>query len=207
VPSGGDSSVQPEESHSSVPHSSVPHSPVPHSPVPHSPVPHSPVPLPDRRPEAVGFLLSQLGFEVSARFGKLMAEVDLEPRQFALMRAIEASEGHSQNAVAEWLRIPASSMVALIDQLEERGLIERRLHPTDRRSRTLHTTRAGRELLESATELAMGLELTICAGIEEAERSRMLDLLARVADNLGLVQGLHPGATAVHGSQDLTNPP
>jgi DNA-binding MarR family transcriptional regulator len=154
-----------------------------------------PLPLPDHRPRAVGFLLSQLGFEVSSRFTKLMADVDLDPRQFALMRAIHASEGHSQNAVGEWLRIPPSSMVALVDHLEERGLVERRPHPTDRRSRTLHMTPEGRVALERATEVTIGFEQTLCRGFDETDRSRLLELLSLVADNLGLVQGLHPGAT------------
>jgi len=77
-------------------------------------------PLPDRPAQAVGFLLSQLGFETARRFGLLMAEVELEPRQFALMRAIAACEGQSQNAIGGWLRIPASSMVAVIDHPEAR---------------------------------------------------------------------------------------
>ena len=158
------------------------------------------LPLPDHRPRAVGFLLSQLGFEVSSRFTKLMADVDLDPRQFALMRAIHASEGHSQNAVGEWLRIPPSSMVALVDHLEERGLVERRPHPTDRRSRTLHMTPAGTKMLETATQLTIEFEQTICSGFDETDRTRLLDLLSAVADNLGLVQGLHPGATRDPGS-------
>jgi DNA-binding MarR family transcriptional regulator len=162
-------------------------------------------PLPGRRPQAVGFLLSQLGFETSSRFAKLMAELDLEPRQFALMRAIEASEGLSQNAVGEWLRIPPSSMVALIDHLEARGLVERRQHLTDRRSRTLHMTREGRDLLAGATELAMGLELTICEGFSSPDRTRLMDMLVQVADNLGLVQGLHPGSIGEHDSPHWTD--
>jgi len=167
----------------------------------------TPSPLPDHRPQAVGFLLAQLGFEVSNRFGKLMAEVDLEPRQFALMRAIAASEGQSQNAVGEWLRIPPSSMVALIDHLEDRGLVERRRHPTDRRSRTLHMTPEGRELLVSATDLAMDLEMTICRGFKEGERAQVLDLLAQAADNLDLVQGLHPSDAGEENSPHLTEAP
>ena len=164
-------------------------------------------PLPDHRPQAVGFLLAQLGFEVSSRFGKLMAKVDLEPRQFALMRAIAASEGQSQNAVGEWLRIPPSSMVALIDQLEDRCLVERRRHPTDRRSRTLHMTPEGRELLASATDLAMDLERTICRGFTEDERAQVLDLLAQAEDNLDLVQGLHPSDAGEEGSPHFTEAP
>ena len=151
-------------------------------------------PLPGHAPQAVGFLLSQLGFETARRFGLLMAEVDLEPRQFALMRGIDAYAGQSQNTIAGWLRIPPSSMVAVVDHLEARGLVERRPHPSDRRSRTLHITAQGRTVLARATELAMGLELTICRGLEAGERQALLDRLVVVADNLGLVQGLHPGA-------------
>ncbi len=173
----------------------------------HEPVPE-PVegaigsPIPTRPPQAVGFLLSQLGFETSIRFGQLMAEVELEPRQFALMRAIEAFEGRSQNSVGEWLRIPPSSMVSVIDHLEARGLVERRLHPTDRRSRTLHLTPLGRDVLDRATELAMRLEQTICEGFAAERRSELIEMLVAVADNLGLVQGLHPGTSTGHGPQN-----
>ncbi len=162
-------------------------------------------PVPTRRPQAVGFLLSQLGFEAASRFGKLMAEVDLEPRQFALMRAIEAFDGQPQSSVGEWLRIPPSSMVSVIDHLEGRGLVERRLHPTDRRSRTLHLTPLGRDVLQRATELAMGLEKTICAGLDADRRSELIEMLVDVADNLGLVQGLHPDTSTGHGSQHWTD--
>ena len=162
-------------------------------------------PIPERPPQAVGFLLSQLGYETAARFGKLMAEVDLEPRQFALMRAIEAFDGRSQNSIGEWLRIPPSSMVSVIDHLEVRGLVERKLHLTDRRSRTLHLTPQGGAVLKRATELAMGLEQTICAGFEADRRSELLEMLVTVADNLGLVQGLHPGTSAAHDSHHWTH--
>jgi len=155
-------------------------------------------PVPGHQPQAVGFLLSQLGYEIAGRFRSLMAEVELEPRQFALMRGIDFAEGMAQNSVAEFLRIPASSMVALIDQLEARDLVERRQHPTDRRSRTLHITDHGREVLARATELAMQLELTICGGFDPEKRQQLLEMLVRVTDNLGLVQGLHPGSTKSH---------
>lgn len=151
------------------------------------------LPIPDKPPEAIGFLLSQLGFETARRFGMLMEEVELEPRQFALMRAIEASGGQTQNSIGEWLRIPPSSMVAVVDHLEARGLVERHPHPSDRRSRTLHITDDGRKILERATELAMGLEATICRGLSADERQTLIDLLTLVTDNLGLVKGLHPG--------------
>lgn len=154
--------------------------------------PNSSDPFPDQH-KAVGFLLSQLGFEIGGRFSKLMAEVQIEPRQFAVMRAISSADGQSQNAVGEWLRIPPSSMVGVIDQLESRGFVERRAHLTDRRSRTLHLTKEGAAILGKATLLAMSLEETICEGLNPEGRNGLVEVLVRLTENLGLVQGLHPG--------------
>lgn len=164
-------------------------------------------PIPDHLPKAVGFLLSQLGFEVAGRFTKLMAEVQLEPRQFAVMRAIQAAQGMSQNQVGEWLRIPPSSMVSVIDQLESRRLVERRAHPTDRRARLLHITAQGTETLDRATVLAMGLEQTICEGFAPEVRMELIRLLDRVTENLGLVQGLHPGMPSSAHTHEGTGSP
>jgi DNA-binding MarR family transcriptional regulator len=155
--------------------------------------------------EAVGFLLSQLGFETARRFGALMSEVELEPRQYALMRAIDAAEGRSQNEVGELLRIPPSSMVAVVDLLEERGLVERRPHPTDRRARLLYITEHGKNVLAKGTELAIGLEQAVCQGLSERERRSLLRLLGHVAGNLGLQRGLHPDASTGHGGPHWTD--
>ena len=142
--------------------------------------------------QAVGFLLSQLGFETSRRFGGLMSEVGLEPRHFAVLRAIEAMEGSAQNTVGDRLRIPASSMVAIVDHLEQLKLVERRLHPSDRRSRTLHLTDHGKEVLDRAVEVAMGFDATLNAGLSAAQQRQLISMLSTVADNLGLTAGLHP---------------
>jgi DNA-binding MarR family transcriptional regulator len=136
--------------------------------------------------QSVGYALSQLGFETSRRFADLEATVALEPREFALLRAVAERQGQSQQAVAEHLRIPTSTMVAVVDGLEEQGLIERRLHASDRRTRTLHLTSKGSKILAKAVSLAWGFEREVCAGFDESERSRLLGLLGRVADNIGL---------------------
>src|ERR1700745_1907190 len=101
-------------------------------------------PLPAAAPfKSVGFTLSTLGFAVAAGFREQLAPLDLEPRDFALLRAVGAAEGLSQQAIGAPLPIPASRMVAFIDSLQERGLLERRAHPTDRRARALYLTDDG----------------------------------------------------------------
>src|SRR5256885_17238197 len=98
--------------------------------------------------QSVGFTLSSLGYAVSRRFSQTLAPLQLEPREFALLRAVRAAEGQTQQAIAAALRIPASRMVAVVDALERRGLLERRHNPRDRRARELHLTASGDELLQ-----------------------------------------------------------
>src|SRR5215469_147647 len=58
---------------------------------------------------SVGFALSQLGLATSSRFGQLVGTVGLEPRHFAVLRAVRARDGQSQHAVADRLQIPPST--------------------------------------------------------------------------------------------------
>lgn len=82
-------------------------------------------------------------------------------------------------------------MVAFVDALQARGLLERRHNPQDRRARALHLTDDGRDLLGRALTLAIGLERELCAELSTAERDQLIDLLQRVGSRLGLSPGTH----------------
>jgi DNA-binding MarR family transcriptional regulator len=155
-------------------------------------VSEQPPPAPRPRQPSIGFTLSQLGFATSRGFGQLVGSLGLEPRHFALLRAVSEAEGQPQNAVAERLRIPASTMVSLIDHLEEQGLLERRPRPGDRRTRLLHLTERGAKVLGEAVRLGAQWEERICAGLSPAERRQLLALLQRVAANIGLAEAELP---------------
>jgi DNA-binding MarR family transcriptional regulator len=148
----------------------------------------------------VGFNLSSLGYAVSRRFRQTLAPLDLEPREFSLLRAVAAAEGQSQQAIGEALQIPASRMVAFVDALEARHLLERRTNPQDRRARALHLTPDGHQLLSSAMNAAIGLEQELCAAFSAKERDLLLDLLQRVGEQLGL----HSEGQATHAHSALS---
>jgi DNA-binding MarR family transcriptional regulator len=156
------------------------------------------VPLGPPGGQAVGFLLSQLGLVVARQFREAIAVTGLDPREFALLGAIASQDGSTQNTVSEQLGIPASTLVNLLDHLEGAGLVERKTHPQDRRSRTLHTTDAGRILLGQAIGIAMTYEANLCGGLSEAERLELLELLGRVAARLEIEPGVHPGMSIDH---------
>ena len=150
-------------------------------------------PAVERAPRSVGFLISQLGFFSSRRFTEALEPLGIGPRDFLLMRFVDASDGQSQHALAERLGIPPSRMVALVDRLEELGLVERRADPEDRRVRGLFLTRRGRTVLEKAGKIAIDYETQLCAGINREERERLIDLLQRLQVTQTDLRGVHPG--------------
>jgi DNA-binding MarR family transcriptional regulator len=146
------------------------------------------------RAPGAAFLLSQLGYHSSRRWKARLAPLGLEPRHVMLLRRLASDEGRSQQALGEALQIPPSRMVALVDGLEQRGLLRRRPSPNDRRVRTLHLTQAGRRLLGEVMEISLEHEQQLCRGLEPAEREQLITLLNRLAAEQGLTEGVHPGA-------------
>ena len=147
---------------------------------------------PARGGPSVGFTLSQLGFATSSRFSQTVGTLGLEPRHFALLRAAQSKDGQSQQSVADRLQIPPSTMVSLVDHMEKKGWLERRPHSTDRRTRLLHVTPRGKQVLDEAMRLGDQLEQQYCAGLSGAERDQLLGLLRRVAANVGLGEDTLP---------------
>ena len=142
--------------------------------------------------ESVGFLLSQLGTANARRFREVLAPLELEPRQFAVLRYVALAEGQSQQALGESLQIAPSQMVALVDELEQRRLLQRKPHPGDRRVRALHLTANGRKALAAAIRLAGEHEARVCSPLRPGERESLLDMLQRIAAAQGLHPGVHP---------------
>jgi DNA-binding MarR family transcriptional regulator len=140
------------------------------------------------------FLLSQLGYHSSRLWQGRLAPLGLDPRHVLLLRHVAIAEGRSQQALGEALQIPPSRIVALVDDLEQRGLLRRRPDPRDRRVRTLHLTRDGRRLLGKIMEVGLEHERQLCSGLQPAEREQLIALLSRLAAEQGLGEGVHPGA-------------
>jgi DNA-binding MarR family transcriptional regulator len=150
-------------------------------------------PVADQAPRSVGFLISQLGFFSSKGFMAALEPIGIGPREFLLMRFVQTTQGQSQQALAERLGVPASRMVAMVDHLEEAGLVERRPDPEDRRVRGLYLTRKGRGTLERAAKIAIDYETRLCAGINREEREQLIDLLQKLQAGQIHLKGVHPG--------------
>jgi DNA-binding MarR family transcriptional regulator len=153
--------------------------------------------------DSVGFMLSTLGHAISRRFVHALQPLELHPREFAVLRAVKANDGRSQQTLAGRLRIPPSRMVAIVDELESRGLIERRPDPDDRRVRALYVTKRGQTLLEDAFKLVVQHERAINDVLTDKEREELLALLNRIAGRLDLPTDVH---SALRNGSRLSDP-
>jgi DNA-binding MarR family transcriptional regulator len=154
----------------------------------------------DRAPSTLAFLLSQVGIHAARRFSERMAEIDLQPPLFRILNLVDAAEGRSQQAIGEAIQVPASRMVALVDELEQRGLVERRPDPTDRRVRALYLTPEGREKLVRGRKIAKEHERELTKGMAAADREMLTGLLQQIVDQQTIGPGVHPGLSDKGGS-------
>jgi DNA-binding MarR family transcriptional regulator len=145
------------------------------------------------RTGGVAFLLAQIGAHATERFAARVAALDLTPPQAGLLRAVAGQPGRSQQAVAEQLGIQPSRFVALVDDLERRGVLERRRNENDRRLYALHLTDTGERLMRDLGQVGLAHENDICSALSASERTTLRELLQRVADQQGLTPGVHPG--------------
>jgi DNA-binding MarR family transcriptional regulator len=147
----------------------------------------------DRAPSTLAFLLFQVGIHASKRFAERIATVGLQPPLFRVLNLVDAAEGESQQAIAARIEIPPSRMVALVDELEQQGLVERRPDPKDRRVRALFLTAEGRRTLARGRKIAKKHEEELTKGMKPADRKRLVDLLQRIVDEQAIGKGVHPG--------------
>ena len=146
-----------------------------------------------KRSSNPAFLLAQVGAHAAARFAERLEPLGLTPAHVGSLRIIAASEGTSQQEVATKLGMFPSRLVALVDELQERGLVERVENARDRRIYSLQLTKDGRELLERIGRVAREHQDSLLTSLTAQEREQLASLLQRVAGQQGLQPGVHPG--------------
>jgi DNA-binding MarR family transcriptional regulator len=144
-------------------------------------------------PRSTAFLLAQVGAQAAAMFATRLQEVQLVPAHAGTLRAISGNAGISQQALASLLGMVPSRLVPLLDELEKRGLVERRDHPEDRRVYELHLTAKGSRMMADIGRVARAHDEAVCSALSEKEREQLRSLLSRIADAQELTPGVHPG--------------
>ena len=112
---------------------------------------------------------------------KACGAVGLSPGALKTLFKLQPGEGIPMRDLADQWGFDASYVTSLADALEERGLVERRPHPTDRRVKMLVLTAKGVEARERAQQL-LNEPPPSFAALTVAERRQLRDLVRKVAD-------------------------
>jgi DNA-binding MarR family transcriptional regulator len=141
----------------------------------------------------LAFLLAQVGAHAAMKFAERLERLELSPPHVGLLGMLRRAGGQSQQDLAASLGMHPSRMVALIDELEHKGLLERRENPDDRRVYALFLTPAGEKALRDVGRVNAEHLEALCAALDSGERQVLAELLARIAKEQGLRPGVHPG--------------
>ena len=139
------------------------------------------------------FLLAQVGAHAASKFGERIAAIGLAPSDAGIFRLLAVTQGISQQDLSTKLGIHPSRLVAILDELESRGLLERKPNAEDRRQYALHLTTRGRETFTKIAQIAQQHQEELCSSLTRDEREKLADLLQKIADQQGLTPGVHPG--------------
>ena len=129
----------------------------------------------------LGYQLAQATIVTDAIFRKEVGEpLALKPVEFTLLTLIAENPGGSAARLARALAVTPPHVTALLDRLQERGLVERKASDEDRRAQVLSVTRKGGELVRRATERIVQAERAALA-LTSGEQAILAELLHKVA--------------------------
>jgi DNA-binding MarR family transcriptional regulator len=141
----------------------------------------SPLRLPEELVASSTFLLKRLGLVAKEQAMEAYEATGLHPYHHAVLAVLDEGSRETQGAIADSLGYDRGQLVGLLDDLEQRGLVERRRDPTDRRRHTVRMTPAGEHALAELRTLAADLENGFLAELDEGERAELHALLLKVA--------------------------
>jgi len=122
--------------------------------------------------DRLGYLLKHVLARLTDEQAKALAPHGLNGRDLAVLSAVASGEPLSQLEVAARLRVDRTSIGDLLDSLEDRGLVERRRSPEDRRRNVVVLTGLGESTFESAERIRLRVEREFLAPLPDGERFR-----------------------------------
>jgi DNA-binding MarR family transcriptional regulator len=136
--------------------------------------------LPSTLSQRLGFVLVRASAGMSRLGAETLAPLGIDGRHYGVLAALAELGPVSQQTLAHLFAVDRSTMVGLVDELEERGHIRRGKNPSDRRAYALELTENGRAVQRDAARLLEGCERHYLEPLSAAERGQLLELLGRL---------------------------
>ena len=159
--------------------------------------------MPDEQPlsslaDSAGYLLSRVGTAVQTGFKELLGRWQLRPLHFAILTALAAAGGASQQELCRPLGIDSGNMVELVDALERLGYVRRGRDPRDRRRYLVTMTNHGQAAFAAMTKAVSDYTAGFLEPLDQAEQAALVAALTKLYATTAEGQRLppRPGAAA-----------
>ncbi|GAA1883760.1 MarR family transcriptional regulator [Paeniglutamicibacter psychrophenolicus] len=129
----------------------------------------------------IEFLTARTRSLGSMRANALLAPLELKVRSYSVLSLACSGLAPTQRELAEFLSLDPSQIVPLVDQLENRGLVERKPDPNDRRSKVISGTADGAKLYKKARKATAEGEARSMERLSKEEQETLRGLLSRIA--------------------------
>ncbi len=132
--------------------------------------------------DVLGYLLKHAHLALEQQTDAALAGTGLTARDLGVLRVIAGGEARSQQEVAAVLGVDRTSMVALLDALESRGIVARKPAEQDRRRNVIELTPDGRSLFQRAEQRSTEAEHAFTAALGDTGGARLRRALRAVLD-------------------------
>lgn len=129
-----------------------------------------------------GFLIRRLHQIHVAMFLEEFKSQNITPVQYGLMSAVAALPGLDQTALGQEVGLDRTTTADVVKRLEDRGLLERRPNPADRRTRHVRLTPQGEETVATLHGDMTRAQERLLEPLRPAERSMLMDLMRRLVE-------------------------
>ena len=133
---------------------------------------------------SLGFLLADVSRLVRRRFDQRASSLGLTRAQWRVLAQLRRREGINQTALAEILEIEPITLGRHIDRLVEKGFVERRPDPADRRAWRLHLRSEVQPVLDRLREMSRLTSGEALAGLTAADADRLIEMLLAIKGNM-----------------------
>jgi DNA-binding MarR family transcriptional regulator len=131
-----------------------------------------------------GYLLRRSHRLFVKTLAKRLAAYDMPIAQFQILRVLWKHDGLSQTELSEHIEVERSALTGVFDELEERGIVERTRHATDRRRIAVRLTVYGRSLHDPLMAIARSVNATATMGVDDANVANAVATIEALIANL-----------------------
>jgi DNA-binding MarR family transcriptional regulator len=130
-------------------------------------------------------LMIKLGRITMHRFSEALEPFGIRPRHVAALIELRDRGELTQQSLCGRLHLDPTNLVAILNELEERGFATRRRDPDDRRRHLVEISKKGLAVIEKVSEVMDAVEEDLLDGLEPAERERLEALLTSIWERSG----------------------